>query len=464
MDPLAAVLFNKTLVFCSTTLKGLLPLVMFTRLAVFPIIFLFSLSTCKRHSAVGSSAQAASSPNTTAAASRPPSDMSAGSTASPGPNAGGTGSGTTTQKIGGKAVVDQTAQVIVFGWHRFVDKVRRPDTEITPQDFEKQMQELKDHGISVIGMQDFLAWKRSEKSIPPRSAVLTFDDGWKSQYEVGWPILKKFGYPVTLFIYTEGVRGGHFGGGEAMTWEMLAEMRDAGADIQAHSATHQDLRKPYDKVAKKKLSPPEYDQWLQNEIVGSKQLLEQRLGIKVNCFAVPYGFYNEKIKETCKAAGYDAVFTVYGQPITFNSPLDNLGRYLIEANKPKVFVDAIKTIGTSSGGAAAVAEVGATSLASQPADGETIRTALPLIKANLSSLGPIEPNSVQMRVSGLGQVPASFDPKTGIISYQVTQKLRDKTCTVIVSAKSEGKKVEAHWTFGVEEGGAAAAPSQTPKK
>jgi peptidoglycan/xylan/chitin deacetylase (PgdA/CDA1 family) len=367
-----------------------------------------------------------------------------------------------------KPVVDQTAQVLVFGWHRFVDKVKRPDTEITPQDFEKQMQELKDHGITVIGMQDLLAWKRGEKNIPPRCAVITLDDGWKSQYEVGWPILKKFGYPFTLFIYTEGVRGGHFGGGEAMTWEMLSEMRDAGVDIQAHSATHQDLRKPYDKVTKKKLSPAEYEQWLQNEIVGSKQLLEQKLGIKVNCFAVPYGFYNEHIKEVCRNAGYEAVFTVYGQPITYTSPLNSLGRYLIEANKPKVFADAIKLIGTSTGGAAAVAEVGPTNLSTQPTDGETIRTALPLIKANLSGISAIDPGSVQMRVSGLGVVPASYDPKTGTVAYQVTQKLRDKSCTVILSAKSEGKKIEAHWTFGIEEGtgGASTSPivTPTPKK
>jgi peptidoglycan/xylan/chitin deacetylase (PgdA/CDA1 family) len=361
-----------------------------------------------------------------------------------------------------KPVVDQTAQVLVFGWHRFVDKVRRPDTEITPQDFEKQMQELKDHGITVINMQDLLAWKRGEKSIPPRCAVLTLDDGWKSQYEVAWPILKKFGYPLTLFIYTEGVRGGHFGGGEAMTWEMLSEMRDAGVDIEAHSATHQDLRKPYDKVAKKRLSPPEYEQWLQNEIVGSKQLLEQKLGIKVNCFAVPYGFYNEHIKEVCRNAGYEAIFTVYGQPITFNAPASSLGRYLIEANKPKVFTDAVKLIGTSAGGAAAVAEVGATNLSTQPTDGETVRTALPLIKANLSGIRSIDPGSVQMRVSGLGVVPVSYDPKTGAVAYQVTQKLRDKSCTVILSAKSEGKKIEAHWTFGIDEGAAATATSPTP--
>ena len=364
-----------------------------------------------------------------------------------------------------KVAVDQTAQVIVYGYHRFVNQVRRPDTEITPQMFEQQMQELKNRGITVIGMQDFLAWKRAEKNIPPRCAIISFDDGWKSQYDVAWPIMKKFGYPFTLFIYTEGVRGGHFGGGEAIAWEQLAEMRDAGVDIQAHSETHQDLRKPYDKVAKKKLSPPEYEEWLQNEVGRCKDTLEQRLGIKVNCFAVPYGFYNQHVKDVAKRVGYEAVFTVYGQPITFRSTMDSLGRYLIEGNKPKVFVDAISMIATSGGGGAPVAEFGASNIASKPGDGETIRNPLPLISANLSAFGAIDPGTVTMRMSGLGVVPASFDPKTNTVSYQVTKKLRDK-CSVIVEAKSGGKKVEAHWTFAVEEAGApaTASASPTPKK
>src|SRR5947209_2038266 len=146
--------------------------------------------------------------------------------------------------------------------------------------------------------------------------------------------------------------------------------------------------------------------------------------------------------------------------------MDSLGRYLMEANHPKVFEDAIKMIAGSSGGAAAVAEVGATELSTQPANGETIRTTLPLIKANVSGLGQIDPASIQMRVSGLGVVPASYDGKTGTISYQVTQKLRDKSCTVILSAKAgDGKKVETHWTFGIEEGAAAPpASAATPKK
>jgi peptidoglycan/xylan/chitin deacetylase (PgdA/CDA1 family) len=426
---------------------------MMIRFAIVPLLLALNFSMCKRHETVSQNSQPSSSSSPTPAAPV--------AAASP--------------KIK-KPVVDQTAQVIIFCYHRLVDKIRYPGTEITPAAFEAQMKELKDRGITVISMQDLLAWKRGEKNIPPRCAVITFDDGWKSQYEVAWPIMKKFGYPFTMFIYTEGVRGGSLGGGEAITWEQLADMRDNGIDIEAHSATHQDLREghtimvanPGGKRSRTKLTGPQYEQWVRNEVVGCKELLEQRLGIKVNCFAVPFGNYNEHVKELARNAGYEAMFTVYGQPITFTSPLDSLGRYAIEANKPKVFEDAVKMIGASGGGpgAPAVAEVGAANLSTQPADGETVRTALPLIKANLSGIGQIDPGSVQMRVSGLGVVPASYDPKTGIVSYQVTQKLREKSCSVFVSAKSAGKKVEAHWTFGIEEGptSGTTTASPSPKK
>ena len=426
---------------------------MIIRLAILPLLLALNLSMCKKRESVSSKLQPASPSPATPEAAVGSSPVAAASPA----------------KIS-KPVVDQTAQTIIFCYHRLVDKIRYPGTEITPAAFEAQMQQLKDAGITVISMQDLLAWKRGEKNIPPRCAVITFDDGWKSQYEVAWPILKKFGYPVTMFIYTEGVRGGSLGGGEAITWEQLADMRDNGVDIQAHTATHQDLREGHNimlitggKRTKTKLTGPQYEEWVQNEVVGSKQLLEQRLGIKVNCFAVPFGSYNEHVKEIARNAGYEAMFTVYGQPITFTSATDSLGRYAIEANKPKVFVDAVKMIGTSTSGGTAVAEVSAKDLSTQPADGATVRTALPLIKANLSGVGQIEPGSVQLRLSGLGIVPASYDPKTGMVSYQVTQKLRDTSCTVILTAKSEGKKVEAHWTFGIGEGAAGAA-APTPKK
>jgi peptidoglycan/xylan/chitin deacetylase (PgdA/CDA1 family) len=433
---------------------------MMIRFAIVPLLLALNFSMCKKQETVSQN------PQPTASSSPAPAGTTAGGSPGVAPVAA-------SPKIT-KPVVDQTAQTIIFCYHLLVDKVRYPGTEITPAAFEAQMKELKDRGITVIPMQDLLAWKRGEKNIPPRCAVITFDDGYKAQYEVAWPIMKKYGYPFTMFIYTEGVRGGSLGGGGAITWEQLGDMRDNGVDIEAHSETHQDLREghtitlagPGGKKTRTKLTGPQYEQWVRNEVVGCKELLEQRLGIKVNCFAVPFGNYNEHVKELARNAGYEAMFTVYGQPITFTSAMDSLGRYAIEANKPKVFEDAVKMIGASTSGGPPVAEVGAKDLATQPADGETARTALPLIKANLSGIGQIEPGSVQMRMSGLGVVPATYDPKTGTVSYQVTQKLREKSCSVFVTAKSQGKKVEAHWTFGIEESPARAVPpaAQTPKK
>src|SRR4029453_9388472 len=161
---------------------------MMIRFAILPLLLALNFSMCKKQQAVTDKPQAAG----------PAGPGGAAATAAPVVAA--------TPKIK-KPVVDQTAQVLIFCYHRLVDKIRYPGTEITAAAVEAQMKELKDKGITVISMQDLLAWKRGEKNIPPRSAVVTFDDGWKSQYEVAWPILKKYAYPVTLFLYTEGVRG-----------------------------------------------------------------------------------------------------------------------------------------------------------------------------------------------------------------------------------------------------------------
>jgi peptidoglycan/xylan/chitin deacetylase (PgdA/CDA1 family) len=418
---------------------------MLTRFAIIPLFLALNLPTCKK---TETAKKTTTGDQTTATASATPGGPNAAATATP-----------SAPPVISKPAIDQNAQVVIFGYHRFVNNVRRPDTEITPAAFEAQMQELKNKNISVIPMQDFLAWRRGEKAIPSKSAIITFDDGWKSQYDVAWPILKKFNFPFTLFIYTEGIRPGRFSGGESMGWEHLAEMRDAGVDIQGHTATHSDLRKPYDKVAKKKLSPEEYAAWLDKELAGSKQMIEQKLGVKVNGLAVPYGFHNDHVREMTIKAGYEALFTVYGQPITMHTPLNSVGRYLMEANKPKTFTDALAAIATTASGPTTTA-VSSSNLQSQPAAGETIKNPLPLIKANISSLGAIDPGTVpEMRVSGLGKVDASFDPKSSTVAYQVTQRLKDKSVTVIVSATSGGKKVEANWSFNIDETGAGAAPA-----
>ena len=70
------------------------------------------------------------------------------------------------------ASVDRTAQVVVLCYHRVEGTAGGP-LSLTPELFEQHMQRLRDRGIQVISMQDFLAWRRNEKSIPPKSAIIT---------------------------------------------------------------------------------------------------------------------------------------------------------------------------------------------------------------------------------------------------------------------------------------------------
>jgi peptidoglycan/xylan/chitin deacetylase (PgdA/CDA1 family) len=335
-------------------------------------------------------------------------------------------------------VVDRNAKVMVLTYHRFEDNPRDA-LAISPAEFKSQMQALKDNGVRVIPMMDLLAWRRSEKSIPLKSCVITIDDGYVSGYSVAWPILKEYGYPFTMFIYTNYVGTG----GKSLTWHQLGEMRDAGVDIESHTLSHHDLRR----------APPgqDYATWLHNEVYDSKAILEDKLGIKISVFAFPYGTHNEMVRKTAVEAGYQALFTVYGQHLSFDSPADQLGRYAIESLHPDVFKMALdfgpendSSLGTVS------MQLAAASMLTQPMNDEHITNLKPTIKANLTSMGDVEPGSVEMRVNGFGMVPAQYDAKTKLVSYAFTQKLVPRTYTVIIAAKAGGKRVETRWNFTVD--------------
>jgi peptidoglycan/xylan/chitin deacetylase (PgdA/CDA1 family) len=338
-------------------------------------------------------------------------------------------------------LINLKSEVIVLCYHRFEDRPK-DSLAIKPADFEAQMQALKDSGITVISMADFLAWRRGEKAIPKKSAIISIDDGYLSGYKVAWPILKKFGYPFTMFIYTDYIKGGTKSGGQSLTWDQLAEMRDAGVDIESHTVSHSPLN------ARKGKTDEEYLAWLKSEIVGSKEMLEKNLGIQVKAFAYPYGLHNETVRNVVKEAGYEVAFNVWGRRIAYGADPLLIGRYGIESTKPKIFEEALNFTGSVEGGNASVRPA-TTTVVTQPKDGETVSDSPPEIKANLATLGDVDPKSVTMRISGLGLVPATYDPGTKLVSYKVTQKLYGPEITVIVSATVNARKTEARWSFNI---------------
>lgn len=157
---------------------------------------------------------------------------------------------------------------------------------ILPENFRAQMQYLKDNGYAVIPMKVYLDSITKGTEIPKKSVVLTFDDGWKNQYEYAYPILKEFGYTATFYIIS-----GTVGSKPYMSWDNIKELDKAGMDIQSHTATHANLTK----VSEQKVT---------EELTRSKKTLEEKLGHGISMLAYPYYGNNAVVQKLVAQAGY----------------------------------------------------------------------------------------------------------------------------------------------------------------
>ncbi|MBW2643613.1 MAG: polysaccharide deacetylase family protein [Deltaproteobacteria bacterium] len=138
---------------------------------------------------------------------------------------------------------------------------------ITQGNFKAQMKYLKENNYHVITLDQLLDFLDYKEQIPEKSVVITFDDGWSSAYDFAFPILKKYGFPATFFIYTDFI-----GGGKAMSWKQIKELSEAGFDIQCQTKTHRNLA-----TLKKKESFKEYFKSLEMEISYPKKLFKKKL-------------------------------------------------------------------------------------------------------------------------------------------------------------------------------------------
>ena len=167
-------------------------------------------------------------------------------------------------------------------------------------------------------------------------------------------------------------------------------------------------------------------------------------------------FVRGKIRQLVKDADYEAAFNVYGRRNGYSFPsFDQIGRYAIGGDAaPKLFADAMKMIGGGESGAPATepayAELAAASMVTEPAEGATITNTMPTIRANLATMGAIDPGSVKMRISGVGPVPAKYDPATKIVTYTIVTPLAKDTYYVFLTATLNGKLAETKWSFNVD--------------
>ena len=192
----------------------------------------------------------------------------------------------------------QTVPVIAY--HKFSENTADVLT-VKRSAFEEQMKFLKENGYRVITMDEFFDFIDLKRPIPKKSVVITIDDDWLSTYETAFPILRKYGYPATLFIYTDLI----IPGGKTLSWDLLIEMSKSGMDIQCHTKSHRNLDKRNDQESFR-----EYFEAIKKELTESSQIIQKRLHKDVKYLAYPYGETNHLVIAFLRKLGYRGAFTV----------------------------------------------------------------------------------------------------------------------------------------------------------
>jgi len=171
-------------------------------------------------------------------------------------------------------------------------------TTTSPSVFARHMKHLSDHGYSTVNVAEAVQLLQNG-SPQKKCAVITFDDGYADFYRHAFPTLSLYHFSATVFVPTAyvGAQPIRFKGKDCLTWNEIRELRNHGIYFGSHTVTHPQLSS-LDVSAVK------------SEIVNSKQALEENMGERVDCFAYPYAFPEEKasfvrmLRDTLMDAGY----------------------------------------------------------------------------------------------------------------------------------------------------------------
>ncbi len=212
----------------------------------------------------------------------------------------------------GGLTADGYQVVPILCYHSFAEDCKS-STCIPASLFDQQMRYLKDNGYRVISLGELLRFLQYRHALPKRSVVITIDDGYISAYNIAYPILKKYSFNATIFIYTDfaGVARG------AVTWDQLRDMKADGFEVGSHTLSHCDLTKK--REGENDLA---YMARIKKELFMSKQIIDKKLEQDTIYLSFPYGNYNQRILRICDQVGYKmAVSAKRGGNPFFADPL-----------------------------------------------------------------------------------------------------------------------------------------------
>jgi len=180
---------------------------------------------------------------------------------------------------------------VILMYHRFGED-GFPSTNVRIAQFEDHIRTLTGGPYTVLPVAEIVDTLRAGRELPDRTVGITIDDAYRSVYTEAFPRLKAAGLRFTLFVATDAVdrRLPDF-----LTWDQVREMRDAGNDIGAHSASH--LHMTEADAATNRV-----------EMTRSLKRLKEELGAAPVLFAYPYGEASIAVWNVIREFGFTTGF------------------------------------------------------------------------------------------------------------------------------------------------------------
>ncbi|MEW6288787.1 MAG: polysaccharide deacetylase family protein [Thermodesulfobacteriota bacterium] len=308
------------------------------------------------------------------------------------------------------------ANVTVLIYHRF-DENKYPTTNVSAERFREQLAYLMVNNYQVIALSDLVSAIEHKTPLPDKAVVITIDDGYRSVYDVAWPILQSFGYPFTVFLYVKGIDSGSKA---YMTWDQVREVQKQGGEFQDHSYSHNRMA---DRPAG--LDEAGYRAWIRDDLTKGAQILEQQLGHQAKILSIPYGEYNSIVQEEARKLGYAAIMSQDPGSISPETDLNSIPREPILGNEwstMKHFAEVLNRI-----------DMPVTVMEPPPAP---LKNALvKRFGATLLHPDRYEPNSLGIYVTDLGWQRAKVDG--GFVSIDNNRPLQRHVNRVTVSGKDK---------------------------
>lgn len=168
---------------------------------------------------------------------------------------------------------------------------------IAPETFEAHLAGIANAGYNVISLVDYISYVKGTFEMPANPVIITFDDGYTSNYLYAFPLLKKYNMKATIFVVTSRM-GDNDTAYPHFSWDQAREMEQSGViDIYSHTDSHLMLTG---------LS----DAQLTLELRRSKFMIEKELAKKCDIIAYPFGIFDERVSLFSARAGYSVTCKV----------------------------------------------------------------------------------------------------------------------------------------------------------